>query len=189
MNVEKVKAAFRIAYSIFDKIAFFLNEYFELGTLPRDVSFRRIWYVKGDKARGLSPKVQAMSNWPLKALYWVSKDLSENRPEFTEAMQPDSKLLASMRNHLEHRYLKLHEEEWVGVPKDPQYSFMDDTLALSLGRSDFEKKVLRILKLVRASLIYLVCAVKIEESYRGAKSGLTPVGGMEMDAWEDDWKD
>ena len=188
VNVEKVKTAFRIAYSIFDKIAFFLNEYFELGMLPGDVSFRRIWYVKGDRKKGLRPEVQAMSNWPLKALYWVSKDLSENRPEFTEATQPDSKLLASIRNHLEHKYLKLHEEEWVGVPRDPQYSFMDDTLALSLGRSDFEKKVLRILKLVRASLIYLICAVKIEESYRGAKSGLTPVGEINMDAWEDDWK-
>ena len=187
LNVERVKVAFRIAYSIFDKVAFFLNEYFKLGMPPGDVSFRRIWYTKGDKKKGLRPDVQAMSNWPLKALYWVSKDLSENRPEFAEAMQPDSKLLASIRNHLEHRYLKLHEEEWVSVPRDPQYS-MDDTLALSLGRSSFEKKVLRILKLVRASLIYLVCAVKIEESYRGAKAGLTPVGQIDMDAWRDDWK-
>ena len=188
LNVEKVKVAFRIAYSIFDKVAFFLNEYFKLGMPPGDVSFRRIWYMKGDKKKGLRSEVEAMNNWPLKALYWVSKDLSENRPEFAEAMQPDSKLLASIRNHLEHRYLKLHEEEWVGAPKDPQHSFMHDTFALSLGRSDFEKKVLRILKLVRASLIYLVCAVKIEESYRGAKSGLTPVGQIDMDAWEDDWK-
>ena len=156
--------------------------------LPGEVSFRRIWYVKGVRKKGLRPEMQAMRNWPLKALYGVSKDLSENRSEFTEAMQPDSQLLASIRNHLEHKYLKLHEEEWVGVPKDPQYSFMDDTLALSLGRSDFEKKVLRILKLVRASLIYLVCAVKVEESCRGTKSGSTPVGEMSMDAWEDDWK-
>ena len=188
VNVEKVKTAFRIAYSIFDKIAFFLNEYFELGMLPGDVSFRRIWYVKGDKKKGLRPEVQAMSNWPLKALFWVSKDLSENRPEFTEAMQPDSKLLASIRNHLEHKYLKLHEEEWVGLPEDPSDRFMDDTLALSLSRIDFEKKALRILKLVRASLVYLICAVKIEESHRGAKSELTSVGQAQLDAWEDDWK-
>lgn len=188
LNVEKVKVAFRIAYSIFDKIAFFLNEYFKFGMPQRDVSFRGIWYMNGHKKKGLRPEVQAMSNWPLKALYWVSKDLSENRPEFAEAMQPDSKLLANIRNHLEHKYLKLHEEEWVGVSKSPQYSFMDDTLAVSLGRSDFERKVLRILKLVRASLIYLVCAVKIEESYRRAKSGLTAVGQMDMDVWDDDWK-
>ena len=190
INVEKLKAAFRIAYSVFDKIAFFLNEYFELGMSPGDVSFRRIWYVKGDKNKGLRPDVQAMSNWPLKALFWVGKDLSENRPEFTEAMHPDSRLLASIRNHLEHKYLKLHEDDWAGLPKHSTYSFMEgDTLALSLRRSDFEEKALRILKLVRASLIYLICTVRLEELHRGAKRGATPVVEVSMDTWEDDWKE
>ncbi len=189
VNVEKVKAAFRTAYSLFDKIAFFLNEYFEFGMSPDDVSFRRIWYVKGDRKKGPRPDVQSMSNWPLKALFWLGKDLSENRPEFTEAMQPDSKLLASVRNHLEHKYLKLHEGEWAGHRKDPTYSFMDDTLALSLGRSDFEDKTLRILKLVRASLIYLVCAVRVEEAHRAQASGGAATVPMGMGVWQDEWKE
>lgn len=38
LGIEKAKAAFRLIYSLFDKMAFFLNKYFELGFPPRFVS-------------------------------------------------------------------------------------------------------------------------------------------------------
>lgn len=43
---------------------------------------------------------------------------------------------------------------------------MKDALALSRHRSDFEAKALRLLKTVRAALIYLCLAVQWEENRR-----------------------
>lgn len=188
LNVERVKAAFRLSYSVFDKIAFFLNEYLELRMPVERVSFRRIWYTNGEKKKGIRSDIQDRRNWPLQALFWVSKDLTENRPEFRESMNPDSQLLADIRNHLEHRYLKLHEGEWSGPTDDPSYRFMEDSLALSLYRPDFERKALRILKLVRAALIYLTMSVRWEEHRQAKARGDAAVMPMSMDAWEDDWK-
>jgi GH35 family endo-1,4-beta-xylanase len=43
LAVEKIKAAYRIAYSLFDKIGFFINAYMELGIPERQVTFRTLW--------------------------------------------------------------------------------------------------------------------------------------------------
>jgi hypothetical protein len=73
---------------------------------------------------------------------------------------------------LEHRYLKLHEVFWPGPSDDyggvtPQaVAALKDSLAVSRYRRDFEAKALRLLKLVRASLIYLCLAVHREEEKR-----------------------
>lgn len=176
VNVEKIKAAFRISYSVVDKIAFFVNAYFELAVKPRRVSFRSIWYTDQERAKGVRPDIQSQQNWPLRALFWVGKDLSEDRPEFVESMAPGSQLLATVRNHLEHQYLKLHEGDWSGPTSEPTLEFMKDSLALSLYRRDFEEKTLRILKLVRAALIYLVCTVRVEELRRKKEHGSKPIG-------------
>lgn len=45
IGVQYVLAAFRIAYSIFDKIAYFLNDYMGLGIPENKVYFRTIWYA------------------------------------------------------------------------------------------------------------------------------------------------
>src|SRR5207245_1998729 len=43
LATEKLRAAFRLAYSLFDKISFFLNHYLQLGHNPNKVSFRGVW--------------------------------------------------------------------------------------------------------------------------------------------------
>lgn len=71
---EKLKASFRIAYSIFDKISAFLNDYFSLGNRPnsRQVSFRSIWYNRDSQ---LESKFLNNNNWMFRALFSLSKDL------------------------------------------------------------------------------------------------------------------
>jgi tetratricopeptide (TPR) repeat protein len=186
IHVEKMKAAFRIAYSMLDKIAFFVNAYYEFEVPSKNVSFRSIWYTKGEKKKGLRPDIEVRPNWPLKGLFWVGKDLSEDRPEFVASMNPDSQQLVDIRNHLEHKYLKLHEPEW-HINKDVFPGFTTDTLALSVYRGDFSAKTLRMLKLVRSALLYLVMSVRFEESRRKEKDK-APAGPIVMDVWEDRWK-
>ncbi|OBA05453.1 hypothetical protein A9D36_09610, partial [Bacillus subtilis] len=43
LGVEKLKYAYRSLYSLFDRIAFLINDYFQLGIKDHDVSFRSIW--------------------------------------------------------------------------------------------------------------------------------------------------
>jgi len=191
LAVERVKAAFRTAYSILDKLAFFLNHYLALGISPRDASFRSFWYQKQKRENGLRHEFTARPNWPLRGLYWLSKDLSEDRPGFREAMSPDAQDMADIRNHLEHRYLKLHEESWATFrdSNDATLGFSMDTLSRSLNRRDFEAKTLRILKLARAALIYTSLAVHVEERERQRhRDPTTVIPKMPVDVWEDEWK-
>lgn len=51
INVEKVKMAFRLCYSIFDKIAYLLNIYLKLGIDKNKVSFRNIWHKSGNSKK------------------------------------------------------------------------------------------------------------------------------------------
>src|SRR5690606_18980409 len=96
-------------YSILDKAAFFLNAYFELGHKPKNVSFRSVWYEsKGTAPRSLLRRFVDCPNWPLRGLFWLSKDVFEE--EFRAVTEPDAEALNEIRNHLEHKYLQLHED-------------------------------------------------------------------------------
>ncbi|WP_454703394.1 LA2681 family HEPN domain-containing protein [Agrobacterium leguminum] len=79
----------RMTYALFDKIAFFLNHYLELGISENKVFFRSI-------------RRKEIQNRPF---VWLSKDLYDR--EFQEATEPDA-------SYLEHKYCQIHEQ-W-GAP-------------------------------------------------------------------------
>jgi len=191
LAVERTKAAFRAAYSVLDKIAFFLNHYLGFQIPERQVNFRTFWYEAQDRRRGLRSFLRCRANLPLRGLFWVSKDMYEDQQDFRDAMQPDARNLAEIRNHLEHKYLKVHDEMWSG-PLDPQDKVsraLADTLAHSLRRAELEAKTLRLVKVTRAALSYLSLAVHVEERHRAKdrpKDKL--VLPMPLDVIEDDWK-
>ncbi len=163
---KRFRAAYRTAYSLFDKIAFFLNQYMALGHADQDVSFRAVWRPKKRKGpRGILAALAASKNLPFRGLYWVSKDLFEEA--FADVADPDARALHELRIHLEHRYVKVHE--LMGGPAGRQDAAGDlfvDTVAYSISRSDLEARTLRLLKLVRAALIYLCLGMHWEERRR-----------------------
>jgi hypothetical protein len=186
LAVEQVKLSFRMAYSIFDKIAYFLNRYLKLGMPLTSVSFRSVWRTKKDEP--VRELFEVAENWPLRGLFWISKDLYE--PGVHEVAEPDAEALAELRNHLEHKYVKVHE---MGLPRpresgDRKDPFFDD-LAYAITRSDLERKALRILKLARSALIYLSLGMHREEQQRAAKAGKDTLKmPMILDVIPDDWK-
>lgn len=189
LAIEKVKIAFRMAYSLFDKVAFFLNDYLKLGIPEKKVTFRTVWYEKQDKKKGLIPQFQRCENWPLQGLFWLSKDLFEDAPGFQETIEPDAQELNELRNHVEHKYLKLHETCSPQSSAKTQTNRLGDRLAYSVGRHDFEAKTRRILKRIRAGLIYLSLGVHFEEKRRRLERGngrITPQ--LSLDTWNDEWK-
>ena len=165
---EDLKAAFRSAYSIFDKVGLFLNDYFEVGLPPGQVNFRRVWSEKpGRGVPQIRSRFSGNRNWLLRGLYFLSKDLFDN--DFEEVSEPDAADLAGLRNQVEHRFLSLQRSE-KGVSTETHGLIVI---------TDFQDKTLRLLKMAREALIYLSLAMHREESLRAeldtdatAKTGL-----------------
>lgn len=189
LGTEQEKIAFRVAYSLLDKVAFFLNEYLQIGIPQKDVSFRRIWIDGKGSSRRLRSGVQHHRNAPLQGLFWLSKDLYEQERAFTEAIEPDAQQVAAIRHHLEHKYLKIHSMATPRPNNRDAASGMTDTLAYSIGRPDFEAKALRVLRMARNAILYLSLCVHAEEAQRAknrkASDVIVPI---ELDDWNDDWK-
>jgi hypothetical protein len=73
LNVEKIKIAFKLFYSILDKIAYLINSYFQLEHKSYNISFRKVWLDKNK----LNSKIEDKQNWGLRGLFWLCKDFSE----------------------------------------------------------------------------------------------------------------
>ena len=77
------------AYSILDKIAFFLNDYLDLRIPARSVAFRSLWYKKQKVANGLL-EFANINNWPMRGLFSLSRDLHTNDHNFQSVMEPEA---------------------------------------------------------------------------------------------------
>jgi len=180
-GIERIRMSFRSAYSVLDKIAFFLNAYLQLGHKHHLVSFRSVWYEGAKPDKPLLQRFHTHSNWPLRGLFWLSKEFFED--DFKQVTEPDAEELALLRNQLEHRYLQLHSMGHGGDDSNALYP----GLRRSMGRHDFEGKTLRLFRYTRSALIYLSMAVRREEAMRSTDSGI--VMPMILDTWEDEWKE
>jgi len=189
--VEQVKVAYRMAYSLFDKIAFFINEYWSLGMRESSINFQSVWFECGSNGKPKEPKVlracfQARQNLPLRGLYWLSKDFVEDAKDnisLGETMEPDAYKLRSIRNHLEHKYLKVHDDLWNDTDC-PDNTLFRDKLAFHLSMQELNEKTIRILKMARAGLTYLSLAVHREEGIRRSQVQDKITVPMVLPRWE-----
>ena len=152
---EQLKTAYRLAFSLFDKMALFLNDYFSVGLKTGSVSFRRIWGKTKNKQFELYPCFEKSKNWPLRGLYYLSKDLFDE--DFIDVALPNAQELANLRNRIEHRFLSL--QDYASTAENTEtHSYI--TIA------DFEEKTLQIFSMAREALIYLSLAMHSEEVIR-----------------------
>jgi len=166
LAVEKTKLSFRMSYSLLDKVAFFINDYFKVGLRERDVSFRSVWYQPKTEPKALSPVFSGRENWLLRGLYWLSRDIYES--EFKAVAEPAAEDLAGLRNHLEHKYCQVYEDMGIKY-SDQSMSRNGVDIGLHMGRDALEAKALHILGLARAALIYLSLSVHREETLRNSE--------------------
>jgi hypothetical protein len=180
LSVEKVKIAFRMTYSILDKIAYFLNHYLALSIPEKRVSFRTIWREKDNGP--VRDRFAKSENWPLRGLFWLSKDLFEG--DIRDSTEPEARALAELRHHLEHKYVKVHE---MLLPPMSIGDPFHDTLAHAITRSDLEQRTLHLMQLSRSALIYLSLGMHREERER-AKGKKRLTATMSLDPVLDEWK-
>lgn len=153
-NDTLMRMSFRIIYSAFDRIGFFINEYFNVGLKGSNVSFKNIWKeeLKGRNGEIYftipNPLTKHLDNVGLKALYWLQKDLVDKKEVCVT--DPHSMIMFEMRNNMEHNVLRTVDNSTIS--KTSKFTtFATDR--------QIEHNTFRILKLFREALIYLVIAV------------------------------
>lgn len=157
IRLEKLKYAFRSAYSLLDKVAVFLNAYLDLGLPPHKVTLRTVWFEENKGSpRRLNAKIPTR-NLPLRGLFWLAKDFSETG-EVAAAMEPDAQDLVRIRNRLEHQFLRVTPVTAQAWAKD---------VGLDLSEELLTRRTLRLLRRSRAALIYLVLAIHTRENIEG----------------------
>lgn len=175
-NTEKIKLAFRGFYSIFDKIAYFMNEYFQIGLNEKNVDFKKIWYdYKKDRRtiRGIKSIFNKSENLALRGIYLISKDFffsDENSKDFLDVLEPEAVEINDIRNHLEHKFISikmLNIESFERVSDRKRNFYITD--------SDLEAKTLHLAQLAREAMIYLSFAVHIEENKKDRKGLYVPI--------------
>lgn len=162
INTEKIKLAFRGFYSIFDKIAYFLNEYFELDLKENRIYFNTVWKMKNNKER-FNPKFNEFGNLALRGLYFISKDLffddkNEDEKLFIKLIEPEARNINIIRNHLEHKFINI---KIFDVKKNYE---IENGKIENISSSELEEKTIHLAKLIREAIIYLSFAIHIEES-------------------------
>lgn len=120
----------------------------------------------------MNPKILQTQNWAFRGLYWLSKDLFENKEEFTSTIEPEAQELAQIRNFIEHKSFKIIDFGQRGI--------LDNGLTYAIERIEFEQKTLNLMKLVRASMIYLSLGINLEEKKKEITKPVLPIDFIEL---------
>lgn len=183
IRLEKLKTAFKTLYGMFDKIAFFLEHYFDLGIKERDINFRSIWQDStgfGKKRYHYKHTLDLNQNFALSSLYWISKDFFE---KFEDSPNPELKRIKDIRDSLEHKYVKINDAFF-----EDRIEKYGDGLALYVSDEELYDVTLRLLKILREAIINLSLCVNIAESPKREATKdkfIIPINLMD---YEDDWK-
>lgn len=139
-----LKTAFKEAYNILDKIAVFINDYFELGISEDRIYFTSIWYC--NYCRKIRDEILHSKNISLYALYDIYMDIKSGY----------YKTVKDIRDSLVHRRLVIFNS----MPN--HHSKKDNRYEISYSKMLQETNDL--VRLVKSAIIYLINFVNIEEN-------------------------
>lgn len=186
LRTEKIKAALRMAYSLLDKVAWFLDEYFfrKSGEGKKGrVFFQSVWHEKKHGSSELKAAFRNRKNWPLRGLYSLRNDFFGQKNQMY--MPTDIAFMNEIRNKIEHKFFVVLQSDFVGntIPVQERQTSREYVVT----SKERETAALRMLKTARSSIIYLLLAIHTEErKVEDANSGL--VLPMEPVIVEDRWK-
>ena len=183
IRLEKLKTAFKTLYGMFDKIAFFLEHYFDLGINERDINFRSIWQDSigfGKRKYHYKNLLNPKQNFALSSLYWISKDFFE---KFEDSPNPELKRIKEIRNALEHKYVKITDSFF-----DKLTDEYGDGLALYISEKELYDATFMLLKILREAIINLSLCVNIAEEPKREESKGKFIMPIRLMDYEDDWK-
>lgn len=182
MRIEQLKSSFKTLFGLLDKMAYFLNSYFDLGIKERDVSFSSIWKSEhGGKHRyAYKNTLNYHDNFALSSLYWISRDLYDS---FEDSPNPQLERIKKVRHALEHKYVKITK----GWFPDRENGEIDD-LALYVNETELYDLTMQLMHIVREVIICLTMCVHAEEKSRKKENGDQLVMPMPLMEYDDNWK-
>jgi len=166
IRLEELKSAFKNLFSIFDQIAFFINEFWKLNFKEHDADAEHVFKCE------CYPK----DNVALLALYWSYCEFWER---FGDAKSASERKLKNLRNALEHKYVKVHEYAYQGPFK------IEDDRFYHISEDELRSCAMRLLELSREWIMELVYAVGIEES---KKDNGEEIIHLDIVDYDDEWK-
>ena len=103
LKASHYKSAFRTLYSLFDKIAYFINRFFDLNDIKYDhkISFDSIFSeLKGSKSWKPHSKLKDSQNCFIHALFYILKDIRDVKDSTSVSrwLDPDAKAFSEIRN-------------------------------------------------------------------------------------------
>lgn len=156
LKESMMRTAFKTCYSLFDRIGFFINEYFKVGLTGTKISFKNVWKDRLIDGRGNvyysipNPIITAHSdNLNVRAMYWLQKDFYEKKE--INITTPHAVPIFKMRNDMEHNCLRTGK----------QLKNLSFTVYTTEG--EIENNTFRLLKLAREIIIYLCLAIEFNE--------------------------
>lgn len=184
IRIENLKSSFKTLYSLFDKIAYFINSYFQLGIKERDVSFNSIWkntHGRGKRQYNNENNLNPNENYALSSLYWICQDFFE---KFEESPNPNLQRYRDLRHAMEHKYLKV---TWM-LASDGNV-IDNDGLALYVSESELYELTMQLMHIAREAIICLALSVSIEEKERSQKKDPNTKSILiQIDGYDDEWK-
>lgn len=134
--------SFEKLYNILDKIAYFLNDYLNLGIRETKIDFDSIWYSKGTNQ--INPIFLEKENYCLNALYDIHIDIKNGRLKY----------LKNIRNALVHRFVEIKYYKSHGNV----HTYTEDEL---YGYS------ITLAKTLRNAIVYIINAISYDECKNG----------------------
>ena len=150
-----LKSAFKEAYGILDKIAFFINEYYKLGLQEDKIYFTSIWYC--DNCKKIRDEILQSKNISLYALYDIYQDFRSGHYQ----------KIRNIRNALIHRKLVIFDSMLTNWDKK------DDKQ--NIGYDTMLNETINLLKLTKSAIIYLINFVNIEERRKRSDGLIVPM--------------
>ena len=184
IHIEQEKAAFRLLYSLFDKVAFFVNMYWELEIKERDITFHSIWKDKSGHGSNKydHAAIDITNNVALLSIKWIYKDFNTR---FGDSEHPELQKFNTLRNALEHKYVKVHS----GLLYSIKAPYFDDDGTYHISDGDLQKLTIELAHMVRELIIDLSMAVHIEEQNRRQMHGEEKIiPQITLQGYDDEWK-
>lgn len=151
-DIEKIRASFRLCFSVFDSLAMLMNMYFKSNL--KQVSF---------SPRCLRKILPPSDNPFLSSLYWLSCDLQDVDPSKAgvkwQAPNPPQAAIKKIRNACEHGWLRVSDGNNIEFEAGNDFAYI-------ITSGELKSKTLEVLKLARSALGYFCLAVKYEEMRR-----------------------
>lgn len=141
IRIQLLKDAFKNFFNILDKIAYFMNDYLNLGVGQNYIGFQNVWFKKGNYNQGINEKLLKMDNQGLTALYDIYLELKRDNEKF---------YLRDTRNLLTHKYLRITE--------NPTKN--------SKTVEELHNETIEVAILAKNAIIYLMRLVKINEEQK-----------------------